>query len=237
MGAAPDRVEATGNIKFDTPPGTDSPLVQSLRAVLSRPVIVCGSTVEGEEPLVLAAFREVLSRWPEAVLILAPRHPERFDAVAALLAGLPSWRRSQWNGEPLRGGVFLLDSIGELASLYQLADIAFVGGSLVPRGGHNILEAARYGVPVVVGPHNENFRDIINLFLRSNAVHVTGSSTLASDLSHLLDDDSARRSLGIRARETWRANAGATARTLSQLERLLPRRQNVIVMPRKGSAG
>ena len=237
MGAAPDRVEATGNIKFDTPPGSDSPLAQQLRPVLSQPVIVCGSTVEGEEPIVLAAFRELLSRWHDAVLILAPRHPERFDAVAVLLSGMRSWRRSQWNGEPVRGGVFLLDSIGELASLYQLADAAFVGGSLVPRGGHNILEAARFGVPVLVGPYNENFREIVSLFQRANAVQVTGSSTLAADLSGLLDNDAARHSLGLRARETWRANAGATARTLSHLERLLPRRANVVVMPHKGSAG
>ena len=106
-------------------------------------------------------------------MVLAPRHPERFEAVASLLAasGLRWQRRSAWDGQQsLSGCVFLLDSIGELASLYQFADLAFVGGSLVPGGGHNVLEAARFGVPILVGPHTENFRDIIRIFQRADAL-------------------------------------------------------------------
>ncbi len=107
--------------------------------------------------------------------MLAPRHPERFGAIASMLAAWDlRWQlRSQWNGQkPIAGGVFLLDTIGELSSLYQFADIAFVGGSLVARGGHNVLEAAQYGKAILVGPHTENFRDIIDFFRRADALRV-----------------------------------------------------------------
>ncbi len=112
-------------------------------------------------------------------MLLAPRHPERFDSVAAILqqAKLKFFRRSQWNGESLSGAVLLIDSIGELSSLYALADIAFVGGSLVPRGGHNIIEPAQHGVPILVGPHTENFRDIVELFRSRDAVRVVSPPT------------------------------------------------------------
>jgi 3-deoxy-D-manno-octulosonic-acid transferase len=236
MGADPDRVEATGNLKFDIPPGSDSPLVIQLRRAVPKPVIVCGSTVDGEEPLVLDAFRRLLRRYPDALLILAPRHPERFAAVAGLVAGsgLAFWKRSAWTGEAVAGGVFLLDTIGELADLYQLATIAFVGGSLVPRGGHNILEAARFGVPIVVGPYTANFRDIMRAFERSHAVLTADPADLAAAFEQLLNDPSKRADLGARARETWRANAGATARTLAHLETLLPR--NLAALPHRGNA-
>ena len=109
-------------------------------------------------------------------MILAPRRPERFNEVAQLLEqlGIRFWRRSLWSGDAIAGGVLLVDTIGELASLYALADVAFVGGSLVPRGGHNIIEPAQYGVPILVGNHTENFRDIVGLFQSQDAVRVVG---------------------------------------------------------------
>src|SRR6266849_1000014 len=141
IGAAEDRVLVGGNLKYDVPPLPAPPIVGQLRAALaasgSGPVLVCGSTVEGaletEEALLASAFQSVLASYPTAAMLLAPRHPERFDSVATLLEQLKIkfWRRSQWNGEPLSGAVLLIDSIGELSSLYALADIAFVGGSLV----------------------------------------------------------------------------------------------------------
>lgn len=222
IGAPAERVHMSGNLKFDIAAGADSPLVAQLRPALGHPVIVAGSTVEGEEPLVLAAFAAVQRQYPSATLLLAPRHPERFDAVAALLRRQNYWRRSQWSGGSVAGGVFLLDTIGELAAVYQLAELAFVGGSLVPRGGHNILEAARFGVPVVVGPHTENFRDMIDLFRSANALRVADAAGLSATLLSLLADEPGRAALGQRARDIWRINTGATERTLARLQSLLP---------------
>jgi len=187
-------------------------------------VIVCGSTVEGEEPAVLEAFREVAERFPGAVLVLAPRHPERFAAVAALVgaAGLNWWRRSAWDGSrPIGGGVFLLDSIGELAALYALADVAFVGGSLVPHGGHNILEPAQHGVPIVVGNHTENFRDIVELFQSRGALRVVEPAEVSLVFTELANNEAERSALGRRAAETLRSQTGATQRTVEALVGLL----------------
>lgn len=223
IGAPQERVEDVGNLKFDIPAGSPSPLVQQLRGATTTPVIVCGSTVEGEEPIVLDAFRAVQKRFPDALLILAPRHPERFNAVAELLSssGLRFWRRSQWNGERLhQGGVFLLDTIGELAAVYQLADVAFIGGSLVPRGGHNILEAARFGVPIIVGPYMENFREMFGAFF-PNGLRMADAAHLGETMDQLLADPAFARSIGARAQETWRANAGATERSLQRIAALL----------------
>jgi 3-deoxy-D-manno-octulosonic-acid transferase len=186
-------------------------------------VLVCGSTVAGEEPLLLQAFENVRVEHPRAVMILAPRHPQRFDEVASLLQqlGISSNRRSRWSGEALAGGVLLVDSIGELAALYALSDVAFVGGSLVPRGGHNIIEPAQYGVAIVVGNHTENFRDIVTLFQSRDAVRIVTSAELPRALMQLLKDDAERRALGRRAAETMRSQMGATPRTLDALKALL----------------
>lgn len=229
IGAPPERVQVGGNLKFDIQPPAATAFAHELRARLARagggPILVCGSTVEGEEPLVLAAFQEVQGRYPNALLILAPRHPERFDAVAELVrsSGLPLWRRSRLEAEtPLRGGVLLLDTIGELASIYSLAALAFVGGSLVPKGGHNILEPAYFGVPILVGPHTENFRDIVARFRATDALRVVEApGGLAAALLALLGDTAAREALGRRAAEVFRAQVGATARTLAALDSLL----------------
>jgi 3-deoxy-D-manno-octulosonic-acid transferase len=227
IGAPPELVRATGNLKFDVPAPAAPPIIASLRAAFQQaqtgPVIVCGSTVEGEEPLLLQAFINILASHPRAVMVLAPRHPERFGEVAELLnqLGIRFWCRSLWGGDPILGGVLLIDTIGELAALYALADVACVGGSLVPRGGHNIIEPALHGVPILVGNHTENFRDIVSLFQSRDAVRVVGPAELPLVLMDLISNPAERAELGRRAAETIRAQMGATQRTMQALETLL----------------
>jgi 3-deoxy-D-manno-octulosonic-acid transferase len=227
IGAEAQRVQVTGNLKFDMCLPSSPPIVESLRQSFAAegagPVLVCGSTVEGEEPLLLKAFENLRVGHPRAVMILAPRHPERFDQIAILLRQLDiqSFRRSLWQGEKLAGRVLLVDSIGELAALYALADVAFVGGSLVPRGGHNIIEPAQHGVAIVTGNHTENFRDIVALFQSRDAVRIVGMAELPLTLMQLLADDAERRALGRRAEETMRSQMGATLRTLEGLKTLM----------------
>jgi 3-deoxy-D-manno-octulosonic-acid transferase len=227
IGAPAERVHITGNLKFDVPAPVAPSIIASLRVAFQQanagPVIVCGSTVDDEEPILLQAFVNVLASHPRAVMILAPRHPERFNGVAELLGklGIRFWRRSLWSGDPIVGGVLLIDTIGELASLDALADVAFVGGSLVPRGGHNIIEPALHGVPIVVGNHTENFRDIVSLFQSHNAVRVVGPAELPLVLMELIANHTERTELGRRAAETLRAQMGATQRTMQALEKLL----------------
>jgi 3-deoxy-D-manno-octulosonic-acid transferase len=227
IGVPAERVEVSGNLKFDVPVPDPPPILAQLRSTFqyggAGPILVCGSTVTGEEPLLLSAFEQVLASHPNAVMLLAPRHPERFGEVAQLLQslGVRFWKRSAWKGEQLRGGVFLLDSIGELAALYALADIAFVGGSLVPRGGHNILEPAMFGAAIVVGNHTENFRDIVWLFQNEDAVRIVGPAELPIVWMELLADETDRRALGRRALETLRSQMGATQKTLDALQKLL----------------
>ena len=229
IGASAERVRVTGNLKFDVPAPAAPAIVSSLRAAFQQaatgPVIVCGSTVDGEEPLLLQAFMNVLASHPHAVMILAPRHPERFAEVAELLEklGIRFWRRSLWSGDPIAGGILLIDRIGELAALYALADVAFVGGSLVPRGGHNIIEPALHGVAIVVGNHTENFRNIVSLFQSSDAIRVVEPADLPLAFMELISNPTERLALGRRAAETLQAQMGATQRTMQALENLLAR--------------
>jgi 3-deoxy-D-manno-octulosonic-acid transferase len=227
LGVPPQRIEVTGNLKFDVSPPSPPAIVASLQASLAAanagPVLVCGSTVQDEEPLLLRAFENVLASHPRALMILAPRRPERFSSVVAHMQRLGTrfWRRSLWGGEPVSGGVFLVDSIGELATLYALGTLAFVGGSLVPHGGHNIIEPAQYGVPIVVGTHTENFREIVGLFQSRDAVRVVGPAELPLAFMELLSNEPERKALGRRGAETLRSQAGATERTMSALEEFL----------------
>ena len=239
IGARDQHVQVCGNLKFDAQRPAEAAIVASLRAALASadasPVIVAGSTVEGEEPLVLEAFRAVLRQFPAAVLMLAPRHPERFPAVAALLAssGLHFRLRTRWTeADSLTGGVLLLDSIGELGSVYALADAAFIGGSLVSRGGHNILEPALQGVPILTGPHTENFRDIVALFREANALTVVAdASALAGAIVHMTQSPNERQAMAERATGLLRQHAGATARTVDELEKLLAANRREPVTP------
>ena len=227
IGAPADRIQVSGNLKFDVAVPAPPAIVASLRSAFQQagagPAIVCGSTVEDEEGLLLRAFENVLASHPRAVMILAPRHPERFGEVAQLLEqlGIRFWRRSLWSGDPIAGGVFLVDTIGELASLYALGEVAFVGGSLVPRGGHNIIEPAQHGVPIIVGNHTENFRDIVGLFQRQDAVRVVGPAEFPLVLMDLLSNEAERVALGRRGAETLRSQMGATERTAKALEKLM----------------
>jgi 3-deoxy-D-manno-octulosonic-acid transferase len=237
IGAEANRLQVTGNLKFDVslppPPAIVESLRRSIAAESAGPVLVCGSTVDDEEPPLLKAFENLRVAHPRAVMILAPRHPERFDEVAILVRQLeiPLVRRSQWSGQPLAGGVLLIDSIGELAALYALADVAFVGGSLVPRGGHNIIEPAQHGVAIVTGNHTENFRDIVSLFQSRDAVRIVGLAELPLTLMQLLADDAERLALGRRALETIRSQMGATSRTLEALKTLVAPDANVRALP------
>jgi 3-deoxy-D-manno-octulosonic-acid transferase len=229
IGAPEGRVFVTGNLKFDIKLGVSPAITEQLRRVLPQDtrVIVCGSTTEGEEELVLAAFRQVLEQFPNTTMILAPRHPERFEKVAALIAsaGLPFVKRSTWDSEAGAalgaGSIFLLDSVGELASVYALADLAFVGGSLVPLGGHNILEPAQHGVAVLTGPHTFNFREIVRIFEAGGGLRVVGADDLSASVMNLLNDDQERELLGRRARELFLENTGATGKTITALQLLL----------------
>jgi len=227
LGALAECVRVSGNLKFDVPPPAETALIAQLREALRQagagPVLVCGSTMEGEEPLLMRGFENVLASHPKAVMVLAPRHPERFDKVAALLQqlGTKHWRRSQWQGEPVSGGVFLLDSIGELASAYSLADLAFVGGSLVSYGGHNILEPALFGVATVVGTSFQNFRDIVSLFQQNQAVRIVGAAELPLVFMELVESPAQRKALGQRGLETLRQQMGSTTRTLQALAELM----------------
>jgi 3-deoxy-D-manno-octulosonic-acid transferase len=233
IGAAKERVQISGNLKFDVRNADGSELTDGLRRATGTDsfVIVCGSTTEGEEELLLRGLQEVLRRRRSAVMVLAPRHPERFDKVANLIAaqGIHLVRRSSWKATglapcPISGSVFLLDSVGELASVYALASVAFVGGSLLPGvGGHNILEPAQYGVPVLVGPNTANFREIVSIFERGGGLKTVTAENLTREWLQLLDAPEERRRLGQQAGELFRKNTGATARTLEALRPLLSR--------------
>jgi 3-deoxy-D-manno-octulosonic-acid transferase len=244
IGAAESQTRVAGNLKFDVAPPAASSIVSSLRAAFGEsgsaasaawPILVCGSTLEDEEAPLLSAFHNLLATHPRAVMILAPRHPERFDEVASLVEklGLRLVRRSLWSGEALAGSVFLVDTIGELAALYSLSTVAFVGGSLVPRGGHNILEPALYGVAIVTGNHYENFRDIVNLFLSRNAVRVVGLAELPLVFMELIDNEAERVSLGQNALVALESQRGATERTIHALAQLLNGKAEA--QPQKGA--
>jgi 3-deoxy-D-manno-octulosonic-acid transferase len=226
LGAPPERVRVSGNLKFDAlqapPPRPE--LSAFFEPAAGRPLLLAGSTVEGEEPILLRAYGRLQASWPELALAIAPRHPERFDAVPALCqaAGLRCRRRSAAGSAPLAAGeVLLLDSLGELASAYSFATVAFVGGSLVARGGHNVLEAVAWGTPVVVGPHMENFQEIADeLRAAGGLLQVAGEAELIEALGELLGDAARRRALGQNGRAVVERSRGALRRSVDALAEL-----------------
>lgn len=228
LGAAPTQVSVTGNLKFDLTLPPDLPAQgRALRAELGaeRPVWIAASTHEGEDEQVLAAHRQVRAQRPEALLILVPRHPERFDRVAALCReqGLTVARRSRDERCAPDTTVYLGDTMGELLRLYAAADLAFVGGSLVPTGGHNLLEPAALGLPVLTGPQVFNFRQITDLLLEAEGARVVADAkALAAAVSELLDDTDIRRRMGERAQAVVAANRGALDRCLALVAERLP---------------
>jgi 3-deoxy-D-manno-octulosonic-acid transferase len=244
LGAHPERVIVTGNIKYDVGQAAGSrateeaaSLLESIFALSSAPLIVAGSTSNGEEEMLIDAFRRLRAEdgLPETRLLIAPRHPERFCDVASLLDELQVRyvRRSAFDragtAESRSADCILLDSVGELAALYRFASVVFVGGSLVPKGGHNILEPALYAKPIIVGPHMENFREIRNEFLRRDAliqieVDEDPVGELKRALFGLLTDERRANRVGENARRAVEENSGATARTLELVGELIPMR-------------
>jgi 3-deoxy-D-manno-octulosonic-acid transferase len=224
LGAA--NVRVAGNLKYDVRAVQDAPVTTLLRKHLPRdtPVLVCGSTMAGEEEMLLDALP------PGMITILAPRHPERFAAVGEMLhRHAAQWaRRSEWISAPADlepGTIFLLDSIGELASVYSLARAAFVGGSLVPGGGHNPLEPAQFGLPIVMGPGYENFRSIVDKLREHEGICIVRSEGLKDALADVLAETSGARAMGERARRIFESEAGATERAIQTLLAIVEARQ------------
>jgi 3-deoxy-D-manno-octulosonic-acid transferase len=232
IGCAQERVLVAGNLKFDVRAASkaDATIQLEARGAGLR-FVVAGSTLEGEEAALLDVWPQLLEADPQLAMVLAPRHPERFEAVAALLekSGIAWVKRSNWRSEPLEqppqplvpGQVLLLDTIGELASVYSLASVAFVGGSLVPAGGHNPLEPAQFGVPIVIGPHYANFRTITEGLLAQDAIRIVAREDFAAALIHLLRDRPAAEAMGARAKHVFDQQAGATGRCMDALRELL----------------
>ncbi len=225
LGVPAERVTVTGNLKFESPEPPELPELQRRLAQLAdgRPLLLAGSTMPREEAQVLDAFAAA-GGGAAALLVLAPRHPDRFDAVAAQVASrVPDLvRRTGEDRE--RPSVFLLDSIGELAALYRYATAAFIGGTLAPTGGHNPLEAARFGVPVAVGRSMENFREIAEAFDRTEAwARVDDGADLGRRWRLWLEHPDEAAAVGTRGRALVLANRGATDRTLALLAPLLAR--------------
>lgn len=228
LGADPDSTYVTGNIKFDFElPADIAERGARLRAHYApgRPLWVAGSTHAGEEQAVLEAQRQVGAGHSGALLVLAPRHPPRFEEVAQQLraAGISFLRRSQDAQTHAAGpGVLLLDTLGELLDFYAAADLAFVGGSLLPVGGHNLLEPAALGVPILTGPHNFNSEEIARLLIARGAAEVVHDATeLAARVGALLADPDARARMGAAGRASVDGNRGALAKLLALIEPLL----------------
>jgi 3-deoxy-D-manno-octulosonic-acid transferase len=267
LGCRPERVTVAGNLKFDVRAAGEVEATRLLKALAGElRLVVAGSTLEDEEAALLAAWPRLLEADPQLAMVLAPRHPERFGAVAVLLdrSGVAWVRRSAWQSaeshhaaagspapdrspapdssasmadlptlpaapKPLRAGeIVLLDTIGELASVYSLASVAFVGGSLIPAGGHNPLEPAQFAVPIVMGPHFANFRAITEDLLAHQAVLIAAREELAQALISLLQNSSGAAGnptgaalMGARARQVFDQQAGATGRCVEALQGLL----------------
>jgi 3-deoxy-D-manno-octulosonic-acid transferase len=221
IGADAARTRVVGNVKFDIELG--SSILEQGRMLrkssfAGRPLWIAGSTHGGEEEQVLDAHAKVLRTAPNALLLLVPRHPQRFEAVANLLTRrqIVFDRRSAANSSRPAASVLLVDTVGELASLYAAVDVAFVGGSLVPVGGHNLLEPAALGVPVVTGPYNANSRDIARaLESRGGAFEVQDAAALARVVAQLFDDAELRRRAGDAGREFVEQHRGSVARLLA----------------------
>lgn len=227
LGMAADRTEVVGSLKYDLRVDAESVAAsQRLCTRLgARPVWVAGSTHPGEDEQLLQAHARLRQHYTTALLILVPRHPQRFDAVAALCQqrdmGLARRSRQEWPDE--RTAVYLGDTMGELMVLYGAADLAFVGGSLVPVGGHNLLEPAAMGVPVLSGPELANFADVAETLRQGGAlIEVADSEALADTLITLFIDEAERHRLADAGLAVVAANRGALERTLSGLSRLLP---------------
>lgn len=227
LGADPARTRVVGNVKFDMQLGdavAEKGRELRLRFLGARPVWTAGSTHQGEEELVLDAHAALGRKAPGVLLVLAPRHPQRFDGVAALLErrGMIFDRRSRAPAVRAEAQVLLLDSMGELTAFYAAADAAFVGGSLVPVGGHNLLEPASLGVPVITGTHTQNGPEIARFLIEEGgALEVADGMALAAALARLLTDPALRERMGASARRFVESHRGSLGRLVALIEPLL----------------
>lgn len=227
LGASPERVRVTGSIKFDMKiPASLTEQAAVLRRDWGqqRPVWIAASTHEGEDEMVLDAQRGVRERFPNALLVLVPRHPERFARVAALCReqGWQTVLRSSGEPTPADAEVFVGDSMGELLLFFAASDLAFIGGSLIPHGGHNPLEASAQRLPVLFGPHMFNFEQIAELLLEAGAAREVGDSgQLADSVAHWLADPAARGTAGERGAAVVEANKGARDAVLTMVAEVL----------------
>jgi len=228
LGVDANRVCVTGNLKHDTPLPESNRMVARVQGMLDKgPLVVAGSTLAGEELLLLEQWPELLRRIPHAILLIAPRHPQRFDEVFALIAatGMPCVRLSRLPVSAQRivpGTILLLDTLGDLAAMYGLASVAFIGGSLVKKGGHNPLEATRFHIPVFMGSSYENFREMVEPMVAQGVIQIVAADNLAGALADALEHP--RAPLGNQVAEST-----ATANTIRAL-------QNVIQQTKEGEA-
>jgi len=231
IGCAPERVSVAGNLKFDVRATEEADATIQLKARGAElRFVVAGSTLAGEEAALLEAWPMVLQADPRLVLVIGPRHPERFEGVSVLLqrSGLEWEKRSDWRSQKTSeltalkpGTIVLLDTIGELSSVYSLSSIAFVGGSLIPAGGHNPLEPAQFGVPIVMGSNYANFRAIVEDLRAHDGIWITAKEDLADTLIGLIQDGATAKAMGLRAKQVFDQQAGATERTIRALQALL----------------
>ncbi len=230
LGAAPDRVWVTGNTKFDAlvldlPSERDAALRSEMGLAERAPVLMAGSTHEGEEELLLEVYGELRRRWPELALVVAPRYVERSGRILAMAAEAGFSARLRSGGSSAGAAqVTVLDTIGELAAAYRLATLVFVGGSFVTRGGQNVLEPAGQGKPVLFGPHMENFKDSVQVLVGRGGIQVTSPEQLTRVAAELLARPEKIAELGQLARQAVGAIRGASARNVDHMLRLLPRR-------------
>lgn len=231
IGAREESVRVTGNLKYDVRAPKESRVAELIRkAVGDRAVVVAGSTVEDgeakEEVLLMQLWPSVLKEVPEAVIVVAPRHPERFAAAYSAMKEFGTVKATELlagTAAPVaQGGNILLDTIGDLAAVYELAAVAFVGGSLVRKGGHNPLEPAQFGVPVVMGPSYENFREVVERMRQVDGIEIVKSAEeLEPALVLLLKSHESAAAIGERGRKVFEAQAGATSRTVQALMAML----------------
>ena len=227
LGAANDLIEVTGSLKFDVelPPST-AESGQALRRFLgtNRAVVMAGSTRDGEEELLLETFKELRNRYPDLLLLIAPRHPERFDIVADLCRKERVRVSRKSFNDPCTSEiqVYLIDSMGELPSFYAAADVAFVGGSLLPYGGHNVLEPAALGIPVVVGRYTYNFSDIVAILRSVGALTIADKpSDIGKRLEEWLNNSDARDRAGTAGRDIVMENRGAAAKVMQIVAKMI----------------
>jgi 3-deoxy-D-manno-octulosonic-acid transferase len=227
IGAPGERVRVSGNLKYDSAEPNTSLARELAWALRNRKVVVAGSTLGGEEKLILDCWKEIATAEAAAFLILAPRHPQRFGEVIDLMGA----HGGSWTGAMIQkvdlddesenmddAQGLILDTLGDLAAIFRFARVAFIGGSLVPKGGHNPLEAARFGVPIVMGPSYENFRDMVDRMKAADSIRIVQQEELATVLIQLLRDDGG---LGARGREFFETQSGAVGKTVAALVGLI----------------